>query len=231
MLSSTLTVLSLAIFATLTPSPVVAQSNTTLSRRDPLPQPAGHGQHAPSSPKKPSRRRRSIPETSPSNSTSEAALVKKRSKRRVNPKPRRVPLNPKFAKRSETPKTSYSLAQASMGGYSFFDNWDFFNYPDPTHGAVNYNSREDSWQNGLVYVPSPARDTTIMRVDSWSNLPYGKLRNSVRISSKQKVDIGSIVIADIKNIPYGPSVWPAFWMVGDNWPYGGEIDIIEGVHK
>jgi len=85
-----------------------------------------------------------------------------------------------------------------MGGYSFFDNWDWFTWADPTHGAVNYNSEEDSWKNGLVYVPSPARDTTIMRVDSWTNLPYGQLRNSVRISSKQKVDIGSIVIADIR---------------------------------
>jgi len=197
MLSSTLTVLSL-IFATLAPTPAVAQLNSTLSRRDPRPRPAAQGQHAPSSPKKPSRRRRSIPESSSSSLTSEAALVKKRSKRRVNPKPRRVPLNPKYKKRSEIPQTSYSLAQSSMGGYSFFDNWDWFTWADPTHGAVNYNSEEDSWKNGLVYVPSPARDTTIMRVDSWTNLPYGQLRNSVRISSKQKVDIGSIVIADIR---------------------------------
>ncbi|GAA5999216.1 hypothetical protein JCM5350_003384 [Sporobolomyces pararoseus] len=91
---------------------------------------------------------------------------------------------------------------------------------------------QDSWDNGLVYIPEPKRDTAVMRVDSWTNLPYGKLRNSVRISSKQTVQLGSIVIADILNIPHGPSVWPAFWLVTSegNWPYGGEIDIIEGVH-
>ena len=25
-------------------------------------------------------------------------------------------------------------------------------------------------------------------------------------------------------------VWPSFWTKGINWPAGGEIDVIEGVH-
>ncbi|GAA5881871.1 hypothetical protein JCM16303_003445 [Sporobolomyces ruberrimus] len=226
---STLTVLSLAFFASLAPVQVTAKpkaGSSSLSRRSPHPNPAAQAQLAPSSGKKTSRRRkRSIPAA-----TSDAPLVKQRTKRRVNPKPRRVPLNPKFAKRDTTPSVSYSLAQESIGGYGFFDNWDWFTYPDPTHGWVNYNGMQDSWDRGLVYVPEPARNTAVMRVDSWTNLGYGKLRNSVRISSKQKVELGSIVIADIPNIPHGPTVWGAYWLVGDNWPYGGEIDLMEGVH-
>lgn len=32
-------------------------------------------------------------------------------------------------------------------------------------------------------------------------------------------------------MPHGCSVWPAYWSVGPNWPAGGEIDILEGVHE
>ncbi|OTA07657.1 hypothetical protein A9Z42_0085750 [Trichoderma parareesei] len=55
-------------------------------------------------------------------------------------------------------------------------------------------------------------------------------RPSIRIESKATYDHG-LFIADFLHMP--PShcgLWPAFWTYGDNWPYDGEIDIIEGVN-
>jgi beta-glucanase (GH16 family) len=127
------------------------------------------------------------------------------------------------------PYTSpYKLALNSSGS-SFFNDWDFFTADDPTHGQVTFLSADEAWSKGLVSTTS--KGSTIMKVDDESWLARGAKRDSVRITSKQSVGIGSLVLLDVVKIPYGPSVWPAFWTVGDNWPSGGEIDILEGVHK
>ena len=48
------------------------------------------------------------------------------------------------------------------------------------------------------------------------------------LQSKSQYDAGLFVI-DLEHMPTGCGTWPAFWLVGPSWPYGGEIDIIEGV--
>lgn len=87
---------------------------------------------------------------------------------------------------------------------------------------------QDASSLGLAY--TTAEKTTVLRVDNSNWLDYGVYRNSVRIGSKATFGIGSLVILDAISLPYGPTVWPAFWSLGDNWPNGGEIDIIEGVN-
>lgn len=80
-------------------------------------------------------------------------------------------------------------------------------------GLINTN-------NGAVY----------MGVDS-TNAATGSGRNSVRITSTKSYNHG-LVILDLEHMPGGIcGVWPAFWMVGPNWPNSGEIDIIEGVNS
>jgi len=117
-------------------------------------------------------------------------------------------------------------------GSSFFDGWDFFYWDDPTHGTVNYLDEANAFDRGLAYTYDNGNggENAVIRVDDSTWLASGAYRDSVRITSKEKVKLGSIVIFDANKMPYGQTVWPAFWTVGADWPNGGEIDIVEGVH-
>ncbi|KAF8075111.1 glycoside hydrolase family 16 protein [Lyophyllum atratum] len=112
-------------------------------------------------------------------------------------------------------------------GESFLNDWDFMKGADPTRGSVNYQSREDAIAKHLAYVQDDG--TTVLAVDDTTVLPEGAKRDSVRISTKKKYSSG-LFIADFFAMPHGCSVWPAYWSVGPDWPTGGEIDILEGVH-
>ncbi|KLO09570.1 glycoside hydrolase family 16 protein [Schizopora paradoxa] len=136
--------------------------------------------------------------------------------------------SPKFVSRSRVPRNNggktFTLTD-KFNGQTFFDNFDFFNQTDPTHGSVNYLSKGDAQAAGLAYVQDDG--TVIMKVDNTTQLSPGQFRNSIQ--SKNTYSSG-LFIADIYSMPHGCSVWPAFWAVGGNWPEGGEIDIIENVH-
>jgi hypothetical protein len=54
-------------------------------------------------------------------------------------------------------------------------------------------------------------------------------RQSVRINTQKTFNSGLFII-DLEHMPTGCGTWPAFWLVGPNWPNMGEIDIIEGVN-
>jgi len=124
--------------------------------------------------------------------------------------------------------TALWLPLDEYSGSSFFDRFDFYTGPDPTHGKVNYTDRDTAFSGGLVYV-SP--DGTInMKGDNTTWLAEGVQRNSVRISSYTQYN-GGLFILDLNRAPWGCGTWPAFWTLGSGqWPYNGEIDIIEGVH-
>ena len=75
------------------------------------------------------------------------------------------------------------------------------------------------------------RTKFVMRADDVSQvLSTSTGRDSVRISSIDAFE-DSITVLDVQHMPWGCATWPAFWTVSaQQWPYGGEIDIIEGVN-
>jgi hypothetical protein len=47
-----------------------------------------------------------------------------------------------------------------------------------------------------------------MKVDNSTDVPYNQKRNSIRITSQDFYDVGSLWILDLTHIPYGCSVRP-----------------------
>lgn len=114
-------------------------------------------------------------------------------------------------------------------GQSFFDRWDFYgSWDNLTLGDVWWLNRSSAVAQNLAY--TDARGHAIMKVDNSSNVPSNQKRNSVRITSQDFYDIGSLWVVDLLHIPFGCSVWPAFWTKGTLWPNDGEIDIIEAIN-
>ncbi|KAI0923413.1 hypothetical protein AcV5_008972 [Taiwanofungus camphoratus] len=124
-------------------------------------------------------------------------------------------------------QASYNLVNKYVG--EDFLDWNFYTDSDPTHGNVAYQSQQDATNAGLATVD--CNNVTTLAVDSTSSVAVGGQRKSVRISSPQTFNNG-LFIADFQAMPWGCSVWPAYWSVGANaqWPLAGEIDIIEGVN-
>lgn len=55
-------------------------------------------------------------------------------------------------------------------------------------------------------------------------------RESIRLEGKRRFNRG-LFILDLRHMPSGCGVWPAFWLTDEaNWPVNGEIDIVEGVN-
>ncbi|KAF8761579.1 glycoside hydrolase family 16 protein [Rhizoctonia solani] len=124
-----------------------------------------------------------------------------------------------------TPSSTWRLQQR-MEGSNFFDQWDFWSASDPTNGAVDYQSRENAQNAGLIEITSEGH--AIMRIENTTQVTGN--RRSVRISSKYIMN-GGLAILDAVHMPHGCGTWPAWWTTDvPNWPHNGEIDIVEGVN-
>ncbi|OQD73046.1 hypothetical protein PENDEC_c017G05308 [Penicillium decumbens] len=119
----------------------------------------------------------------------------------------------------------YTLQDDYGTNGSFFDEFNFFTGQDPTNGYVDYVNRSTATNNGLV---STSGGSVYIGVDHSHTTTSG--RQSVRLGSNKTYTHG-LVILDLEHMPGSVcGTWPAFWMLGSNWPNNGEIDIIEGVN-
>ena len=126
---------------------------------------------------------------------------------------------------STTGWAQYVLEDDYFSG-NFFDQFSFWDTTDPTDGFVAYQNQAAAQNQSLVESSS---GNVKLKVDSTSVTPNG--RPSVRLTSNKSYQYGHLVILDIDHMPGGIcGTWPAFWMVGPDWPNQGEIDIIEGVN-
>ncbi|KAG9218537.1 hypothetical protein CCMSSC00406_0001349 [Pleurotus cornucopiae] len=118
-------------------------------------------------------------------------------------------------------------------GSTFFDHWTFFDQTDAglTNGDVQFLGQSAATSQRLAFTNGAGN--TIIKVDNSSTVVWPNKRNSIRLEGNEAYGVGSLIIIDIVHMPFGCSVWPAFWTRGTNgkWPDVGEIDIIEGVNR
>ncbi|OWT36813.1 hypothetical protein C362_05550 [Cryptococcus neoformans Bt1] len=122
--------------------------------------------------------------------------------------------------------TVYPLVE-SWHGEGFFDGFKFpvETYDNTTNGDTFWATPANT---SLLYTTSSG--TTILKVDNSTFVPYLEKRFAPKLLSKSAYEIGTVWVFDAVHLPYGCSVWPAFWTQGPSWPAGGEIDIVEGIN-
>ncbi|KIM25375.1 glycoside hydrolase family 16 protein [Serendipita vermifera MAFF 305830] len=133
---------------------------------------------------------------------------------------------------SQVTNAAYNLVK-DYSGQTFFDNWSYYgSFDNLTNGDIIWvdSATGSAPANPLTYI-NPAGNAVI-KVDNTTTVPYNEKRNSVRLTSNDKIGLGTLVTFDALHVPYGCSTWGALWTkaVGDLWPAGGEIDIFEGVN-
>ncbi|KZV69997.1 glycoside hydrolase family 16 protein [Peniophora sp. CONT] len=120
---------------------------------------------------------------------------------------------------------TYNIAHSTEGN-AFLIDFNVISEHDPTNGLVDYVSLADAQNLGLVSVVNGNFRT---KADHTTVLTGGAGRKSVRMESVATYD-RHVTIWNVNHMPTGCGTWPSLWEYGANWPYTGEVDILEGVN-
>ena len=124
----------------------------------------------------------------------------------------------------------YRLVEAHEG-QNFFSNYDFYDGPDSlgSAGYNNYVSEAKATKLDIASVVNEKDERTGENEDFvyMSSTPTKDgPRKSVRLEGKTRFNRG-LFILDVRHMPDGPAIWPAFWLTDEaNWPRNGEVDIL-----
>lgn len=117
---------------------------------------------------------------------------------------------------------SYRLVD-DYSSSGFFDKWNFYSSYDPTYGHVQYVNEQTAQQNG--YVTTTSSNSARISVDTTNKWPNGGPgRPAVRLISDNTYTHGLFVF-DVLHMPWGCGTWPAYWLLGPDWPNNGEIGL------
>ena len=110
--------------------------------------------------------------------------------------------------------------------------------PDPAKWSFDIGTGDNGWGNGeFQYYTSRSENAALdgqgnlritARREAFSGAPF----TSARIKTQGLFDQAYGRFEARIQLPYGPGIWPAFWLLGSDitsvgWPQCGEIDILE----
>ncbi|KAJ7930908.1 glycoside hydrolase family 16 protein, partial [Mycena leptocephala] len=112
---------------------------------------------------------------------------------------------------------------SQLQGQAFLDFFDFELSTNDNGGIAQYVNGVTS---GLAYTSG---SQVVLAVDS---TPNASPRKAVRMHSKTRFNAqdNNLFIFDVAHIPAVCGTWPAIWLTGTNWPFDGEIDVVEAAN-
>jgi Glycosyl hydrolases family 16 len=128
----------------------------------------------------------------------------------------------------------YKLVERQVGA-SLFQYYDFLDGADSL-GSAGFNvyvgaDRAKETDLARVEVDDEDGEEYVILSSSEGDKSTGFMRESIRLEGKRRWNRG-LFIVDVKWMPSGCGVWPAFWLTDeDDWPNHGEIDVVEGVNE